>query len=107
MLSWFNAKEFQRFGEELAVQFIEGKPAADEGNRKIRRKRKGKGTVSDPLHEKLRNMAARISAFEAKKGANFYKKAKFANAFKWKLIEAGYDAGFADELAKELVIHFR
>lgn len=47
MLSWFNAMEFQRFGEELAVLFMEGKPAADEGNRKYRRKRKG--TVSDPL----------------------------------------------------------
>ncbi len=55
----------------------------------------------------LRKLVIRISAFEARKEANFYKKAKFANAFKWKLKEAGYDAGFADELAKELVIHFR
>jgi len=107
MLSWFNATEFQRFGEELAVLFMEGKPVADEGNRKDRRMRKGKRTVSDPLHDTLRKLAMRISAFEARKGANFYKKAKFANAFKWKLIESGYDAGFADELAKELVIHFR
>jgi hypothetical protein len=35
MLSWFNATEFQRFGEELATLFMEGKPAADESNRKI------------------------------------------------------------------------
>jgi hypothetical protein len=107
MLSWFNATEFQRFGEELAVLFMEGKPAADEGNRKYRRMRKGKGAVSDPVQDTLRKLGMRISAFEARKGANFYKKAKFANAFKWKLIEAGYDAEFADELAKELVIHFR
>jgi hypothetical protein len=105
MLSWFNATEFQRFGEELAVLFMEGKPAANESNRKNRRMRKG--TASDPLEGKMRNLAARILAFEARKGANIYKKAKFANAFKWKLIESGYDAGFADELSKELVIHFR
>ena len=107
MLSWFNATEFQRFGEELAVLFMEGKPAADEGNRKYRRMRKGKGTGSDPLQDKLRKLAARISSFEERKGANFYKKAKFANAFKWKLKESGYDAGFADELVKELLIYFR
>ena len=95
MLSWFNATEFQRFGEELAVLFMEGKPVADEGNRKYRRMRKGKRTVSDPLHDTLRKLAMRISAFEARKGANFYKKANFANAFKWKLIESGYDAGLS------------
>ena|SRR5688572_19386228 len=107
MLSWFNATEFQRFGEELAVLFMEGKPVADEGNRKYRRMRKGKGTVSDPLQDKMRKLAARVSTFQARKEANIYKKAKFANAFKWKLKEAGYDAGFADELAKELLIYFR
>ena len=68
---------------------------------------KGTGTGSDPLQDKLRKLAARISSFEERKGANFYKKAKFANAFKWKLKESGYDAGFADELVKELLIYFR
>jgi hypothetical protein len=111
MLSWFNATEFQRFGEELAVLFMEDKPGADEGNRKQRRmlkgKDKGKGKGRDPMQDTLRKLVIRISAFEARKNANIYKKAKFANAFKWKLREAGYDAGFVDELAKELVIHFR
>lgn len=105
MLSWFNAKEFQRFGEELAVLFIEDKPAPGEGNRQFRRKSKAVG--SEPAQEMLRKLVLRISNFEARKGANFYKKARFANAFKWKLIEAGYDARFADVLVKELVIHFR
>ena len=107
ILSWFNATEFQRLGEELAVLFIENKPAAVEGNRKPRRMHKGKGGGSDPLQATMRKLAMRISAFEARKNANIYKKAKFANAFKWKLIEAGFDSGFADELTKELLIHFR
>jgi hypothetical protein len=109
MLSWFNAKEFTRFGEELAVQFIEDKPGAAEGNRKLRRARKSldKGAAADPLQITLNKLVTRISAFEPRKGANFYKKAKFANAFKWKLLDAGYDAGFVDYLTKELIIHLR
>ena len=109
MLSWFNATEFTRFGEELAVQFMQEKPGTIEGNRKYRRMRKSadRGAENDPLQVTLNKLVTRISAFEARKGANFYKKAKFANAFKWKLIEGGYDAAFADELTKELVIHFR
>jgi hypothetical protein len=109
MFSWFNASEYQRFGEELAVLFMDDKPAAGEGNRKLRRmlKVKGKDKGRDPVQDTLRKLVIRISAFEARKDANIYKKAKFANAFKWRLKEAGYDAGFADELAKELLIHFR
>ena len=109
MLSWFNATEFTRFGEELAVQFMQEKPGTIEGNRKYRRMRKSadRGAVNDPLQVTLNKLVTRISAFEARKGANFYKKAKFANAFKWKLLDAGYDAGFVDSLTKELVIHLR
>jgi hypothetical protein len=53
-------------------------------------------------------MVLQVSEFSAKKGgASFYKKAKFGNAFKWKLLEAGYEPDFADELTKELLIHLR
>ena len=107
MLSWFDATEFQRFGEELAVLFMEDKPAHGEGNRKQRRAKKSKGQDNDPIQATMRKLANRILAFEARRKANFYKKAKFANAFKWRLKEAGYDAGFVDELTKELVMHFR
>jgi hypothetical protein len=107
MFSWFNATEFQRFGEELALLFMEDKPTAPEGNRKQRRGKKGDANANDPIQITMRKLANRVTAFEARKRANIYKKAKFANAFKWKLIEGGYDAKFADELTKELVIHFR
>jgi hypothetical protein len=109
MLSWFDATDFQRFGDELAVLFIEDKPAVGEVNRKQRRMLKGKSKDKgkDPVQDTVRKLVLRISAFEPRKQANIYKKAKFANAFKWKLKEAGYDAGFADELAKELLIYFR
>jgi len=97
--------EFQRFGEELALLFMQDKPSAEDGNRKQRRMDKAKG--GDPMEVTMRKLVQRVSAFEARKDANLYQKAKFANAFKWKLKEGGYDDGFADELAKELVMHFR
>lgn len=106
MLSWFNAKEFERLGEELAILFMEDKPSAEEGNRKFRRMNKAK-SGGNPAQDPLRKLVSRISAFEARKKANIYKTAKFANAFKWKLIEAGYDRAYADAVSKELVIHFR
>ena len=36
---------------------------------------------------------------------NFYKKAKFANAFKWRLIEKGIARAAADEITQSLVLH--
>ena len=36
---------------------------------------------------------------------NFYKKAKFANSFKWRLIENGVARKTADEVTQALVVH--
>jgi tetratricopeptide (TPR) repeat protein len=36
---------------------------------------------------------------------NFYRKAKFANSFKWRLLENGVEKPLADELTQRLVIH--
>jgi hypothetical protein len=48
-----------------------------------------------------------VQMFRSRNKANFYKKARFGNAFKWKLREAGYDTAFVDELTMELMLHFR
>lgn len=36
---------------------------------------------------------------------NFYKKAKFANAFKWRLIENGVEPSIANEVTQSLILH--
>ncbi len=36
---------------------------------------------------------------------NFYKKVKFANSFKWRLIENGVEPAVADEVTQALVLH--
>ncbi len=36
---------------------------------------------------------------------NFYKKAKFANSFKWRLIENGVAKEVADDVTQSLIVH--
>src|SRR5262245_27075833 len=104
MLAWFNAAEFQRFGEQLAAQVVDKIPlqpaAAIQG--------KGKRKRKEPApQEVLRRLMTDVQTFSSRNKANFYKKARFGNAFKWKLREAGYDSGFVDDLTMELMLHFR
>ncbi|MFO1267718.1 MAG: hypothetical protein U1F25_21125 [Rubrivivax sp.] len=102
MLSWFDAREHRRFGEQLAALVVEKMPLERPAKQALSPRKRPKKP-----QEVLRKLLAQIAEFSAKHRANFYQRAKFANAFKWKLLEAGYDAEFADELAKELLIHFR
>jgi len=103
MISWFDARAHKQFGEELAALVIEKMPLPGGADTRAGR-RTGKPKKPQDV---LRRMLARISEFNGQHRANLYKKAQFGNAFKWKLLEAGYEAEFADELAKELLIHFR
>ncbi len=97
MIRWFDANEHQQFAAQLAAVVIENLPLVPGAKRPKK---------ASP-HEVVRKMVQRITDFRAKCPTNVYQKAKLANAFRWKLTEAGYEAGFADELAKELLIHFR
>jgi hypothetical protein len=98
MISWLDASEHKQFGQQLAAFVIEKLPLAPAGKPQSKRSPR----------EVVRKMVLQVSEFSAKKGgASFYKKAKFGNAFKWRLLEAGYEPDFADELTKELLIHLR
>src|SRR5688500_4783516 len=104
MFAWFNAVEFQRFGEQLAAQVIDRIPLQPPAAPQGRGKRKRKEAAPQ---EALRRPMTEVQMFSARNKANFYKKARFGNAFKWKLREAGYDTGFVDELTMELMLHLR
>jgi hypothetical protein len=45
-----------------------------------------------------------VSQFGQTHSLNIYKKAKLGNAFKWGLLEKGYDEKFVDELTKEVIL---
>jgi hypothetical protein len=93
VLQWFNAREATAAGSSLADEF-EPKAAATliaAG---------GKDTVG-ALQEFLTGAERTVSALKL----NFYKRAKLANSFKWRLLEKGVDKPTADAVTSALVMH--
>jgi hypothetical protein len=81
ILEWFDASEATKIGVELADQFAPQQVtrAATHGNQSARRKQ------ADELHVILQRADREVPGLRL----NFYKKAKFANSFKWRLLENG------------------
>lgn len=96
MFSWFNANEAQLFATTLADYFIERIPPDGAGKREISQGKK---------QEVLNKMLMQIERFKASHALNIYKKARLANTFKWKLLDANYETGFVDELTQMLLTH--
>jgi Flp pilus assembly protein TadD len=95
MFSWFNAREATALGSALADQYLSGMAAAEAA--------RGKKAVSkgqSTLEELLRRADGELR----KLNLNFYKKAKFANTFKWRLLEKGIERQLADEVTQMLVM---
>jgi hypothetical protein len=97
MLSWFDASEAQNFGTTLADFYIERIRAEDSGD-------KNKSVAKQ--QEVINKMLLQIEIFKANHKLNLYKKAKLANAFKWKLLDAKYQSDNIDELIKILLVNF-
>ena len=97
MFKWFYAKEHQEFGKVLAKFIVENLLTDSNG------RRKKKQAPAEILKKALRQ----VGEFNAKHDSNMYKKAKFGNAFKWRLLELDVDEEFADELTKELLFRMQ
>jgi Flp pilus assembly protein TadD len=96
MLDWFNTREAAQAGAELADKYARpGVPAAGRGSTEIR------ANSSNALEQLLRHADSELRSLRL----NFYKKAKFANSFKWRLIENGVARDVADEVTQSLVLH--
>ncbi len=97
MLDWFNSRKATEVGAALADQFApQTEPAATTRSNKA-----AQGKSSNALQELLRRADSEVR----KLGLNFYKKAKFANSFKWRLIENGVKPEIANEVTQCLVLH--
>jgi len=83
MLDWFNSREAAQVGTALADEFA---PQV---------------SASGSLEQLLRRADSAVRSLRL----NFYKKAKFANSFKWRLIESGVARKIADEVTQSLVLH--
>ncbi len=97
MFNWFDATEAQQFGTTLAEFFIERIPADDscKTDKSINK-----------TQEVINKMLLQIQIYKANHKLNIYKKAKLANAFKWKLIDAKYQQEVVDELTKTVLVNF-
>ena len=97
MFNWFDASEAQKFGTTLADFFIERVPTDSAGK---------KDKALAKKQEVINKMLLQIEIFKANNKLNLYKKAKLANAFKWKLLDAKFDTELVDELTKTVLVNF-
>jgi tetratricopeptide (TPR) repeat protein len=93
-MKWFDASEVAKIGAELADQFAPQR-AGMHGNQSEPSKQDGE------LHVLLQRADREVRGLRL----NFYKKAKFANSFKWRLIENGIEPSIADGVTKSLILH--
>ncbi|NVO04866.1 MAG: hypothetical protein HXX19_02385 [Rhodoferax sp.] len=95
LLTWFDSADAEAFGTALAKYFLERVPVQTPES-------KVKSTAKK--QEALRKMFYKVDQFRAKGKLNFYKKAKFGNAFQWTLKDAGCPSDLVSELTKELLL---
>jgi len=93
LLDWFNAKEASHFGTSLA-EFISVKMPPSSSPQSL-----------PPEKQKalLIKVFGQVEQFRKTHKLNIYKKAKLGNAFKWKMLDIGYEKGWTDELTHELM----
>jgi tetratricopeptide (TPR) repeat protein len=96
-LDWFNARDAAKIGVALADQFAP-QTASSPATR-------GKNATSREPGDGLRELLERADREVRTLRLNFYKKAKFANSFKWRLLENGVNRQIADEVTQRLVLH--
>ncbi len=93
IFDWFDARAASEFGITLA-DFIAQRIPLNSDKQKSGKKQQ----------EIFQKAAAQITQFKSKNKLNVYTKAKLGNAFKWKLLDLGYDKALVDELTKELLV---
>jgi tetratricopeptide (TPR) repeat protein len=97
MLKWFNAREATEVGTALADQFT-SRTVADLAER-------GKKEVQTDPSAALQEILELADRDVRSLQLNLYKKAKFANSFKWRLLESGVEKEVAEEVTQRLVLH--
>ena len=95
IFDWFNAREAEKIALDLADQLAPRAPATASSGRA----QAGKDGASG-----LPDLLRRANTDGRLAGLNFYKKARFANSFKWRLLENGVEPGTADSLTHSLVV---
>jgi hypothetical protein len=98
LFNWLNASEAVGIGSGLADQFV---PRTKPDPATVKRRKKARAVEPD---EELRKFLVRIDSEVRPLRLNFYKRAKLANSFKWKLLQSGVEPGLVDELTRILLV---
>jgi tetratricopeptide (TPR) repeat protein len=94
IIAWLNAREAAEIGAALADIFA---PRTESAVTRGLAQHSNSGS----MEQLLRRADSEVRPLQL----NFYKKAKFANSFKWRLIENGVARKIADEVTQSLVLH--
>src|SRR5258707_423947 len=94
ILAWFNGREAAVIGAALADESAPRPEAAGTRGSSPR-------DTSDLMEQLLRRVDSEVRPLHL----NFYKRAKFANSFKWRLIENGIARETADNVTQSLVVY--
>jgi tetratricopeptide (TPR) repeat protein len=92
-LAWLDGREAAEIGVALAEEFAPRTASIVQGS--------AQNSPSGSMEQLLRRADIEVRPLQL----NFYKKAKFANSFKWRLIENGVARKIADEVTQSLVVH--
>jgi tetratricopeptide (TPR) repeat protein len=93
ILAWLDGREAAGIGTALADEYA---PRADSAVT-----RSSRSNASGSMEQLLRRADSDVRPLRL----NVYKKAKFANSFKWRLIENGVAREIADEVTQSLILH--
>jgi hypothetical protein len=97
LLNFLNAREAVAIGSSLADQFVS--PATSDPSKRVKKGKPGGGA-----EDELRKFVQRIDSDARPLRLNFYKRAKLANSFKWKLLQNGVKPEFVNELTRILLV---
>ncbi len=94
MLQWFNAREAIAFGYQMADDVARIVPLDAS---------RAQGKKATKQFEKFRRAILHASDLRAKVPLNVYKKARCANALRWKLIDKGYPKAFVEQVVRLVI----
>ena len=95
IIKWFDAGDAEKFGQDLAQFFTQRIPLASE-----KEKRKDLARQLEVVDK----IYLKIEQFKLNNKLNVYKKAKLGSAFKFELLNAGYEPAFVDQVTKGIML---
>src|ERR1700689_4025377 len=96
IFDWFNTREAEKIASDLADQFAPKASAVAVTPKH-----------TSPPHDSAtsEDLLRRADTDQRLVNLNFYKKAKFANSFKWRLLENGIEPRTADRVTHSVLVH--